>query len=57
MCRNFWYFNRMSDLKEYENRVRKDKEEVVDSGVSVDKVDVSSWLYKKLELFSYLFDE
>lgn len=30
MSRNFWYFNRMSDLKEYENKVRKENEEVVD---------------------------
>lgn len=57
MSRSFWYFNRMSDLEEYKNKVRRGNEEVVDSGVSLDKVDDSIWLYKILELFSFLFDE
>lgn len=55
--RNSWYFNRMSDSKEHENRVRKDNEEAADSGVSADKADASSWLHKTLESFSYSFDE
>lgn len=35
----------MSDLEKYENKVRRGNEGVVDSGVSLDKVDDSSWLY------------
>lgn len=46
MNRNFWYFNRMSDLEEYENKVRKGNEGIGVSRVSLYKVDDSSWLYK-----------
>lgn len=57
MSWNFWYFNRMGDWEENENKVRKNNEEVVDNGVSLEKINDCSWLYKILELFSFLFDE
>lgn len=52
---NFWYFNRMSE--DNENKVRKSNEKVVDNGVSLEKINDSSWLYKILGLYSFLFDK
>lgn len=57
MSRNSWHFNRMSDLEENENNVRKGSEEAAGSGVSSNKADDSSWLHKTLESFSVSFDE
>lgn len=55
--RSSWHFNRMSDSEEHKNKVRRGNEEAADSGVSSDKVDDSTWLYKTLESFSFSFDE
>lgn len=54
---NFWHFNRMGDWEENENKVWKNNEEVADNGVSSEKTNDCSWLYKTLESFSFLFDE
>lgn len=55
--RNSWHFNRMSDSEEHENKVMKSNEEAADSGVSSDKANDSSWLYKTSESFSFSNDE
>lgn len=55
--RSSWHFNRMSDSEEHKNKVRRSNEEAVDSGVSSDKADDSTWLHKTLESFSFSFDE